>query len=129
MSPITISVECSAGTDLRMVAMPAMLDLAQRTGCRIELKANDTVFWVRPEDSYTALIHAFDRLYPKSRYVSTGISRSVPRPPKEPKLDSEPAETVDAFKERVLTFLRKQSSGNLFNALEQAAIAIETGQF
>lgn len=75
---LTIQAEASAGKDLK-VAMVEMLDLARRLGVRVELKGNETTFWVTPDDTREGVEDAFDRLYPASRLVASWISEPVRR--------------------------------------------------
>ena len=80
---LMIKAEGSAGQSLRDDMIPQMVRLAYSTGCGVEVRANDTVFWVYPSDTVADMQAAYDRLYPESRYVSTGISRPAPRKPAE----------------------------------------------
>lgn len=70
---LTITAEGTAGMDLRESLLPDMLALAQRTGAAVEVRANDTLFRVRPTDDIEDLKGAYDRLYPESRVVTTGM--------------------------------------------------------
>ena len=80
---LTIKVEGFAGCDLKE-AMVDMIRVAQVTGCRAELRANETVFWVVPSDTEEEIRAAFDRLYPLSAYVATHIQLPVRRFRKNP---------------------------------------------
>lgn len=76
-SGLMLKVEGMAGANLGDL-MVDMLDLARRTGCMVEMKANDITFWVYPDDVEADIRAAFDRLYPTSRYVSTRTRAPVP---------------------------------------------------
>lgn len=76
---LTLKAEASAGVDLRDSMLPDALDLARRTGARIEIEGNDTLFWIMPDDTLAGLQDAFDRLYPASRYVAAHIRQAAPR--------------------------------------------------
>lgn len=76
---LTIKAEGTAGMDLREAMLPEMLALAQRTGAAVEVRANDTLFRVRPTDDMEDLRGAYDRLYPDSRMVTTGMVKPWPR--------------------------------------------------
>lgn len=77
---LTLKAEASAGCSLRDEMIPEMIDLARRTGCRIEVSGNETLFWAMPDDTVADLQAAFDRLYPTSRLVSVLVRQPVPRP-------------------------------------------------
>ena len=70
-----LKVEAMVGMSLRDDLMPQMLSLAQRTNCRIECRANDTEIWVYPTDTVDGLRDAFDRLYPRSRLITTSMKQ------------------------------------------------------
>jgi hypothetical protein len=76
---LTLKADADAGCGLRDEMIPQMIDLARRTGCRIEIKGNETTFWAHPADSVEALQAAYDRLYPQSAYVSVRIAQPAPR--------------------------------------------------
>lgn len=78
---LTIKAESSAGTHLRDGLLPDMAALARVTNCAVEVQANDTLFIAYPSDSVGALKEAFDRLYPKSRMVMTGMTKPFLREP------------------------------------------------
>jgi hypothetical protein len=78
---LMIKAEASAGTDLRESMIPDMVALAARTGARVEVRGNETVFWADPGDTVDAMQAAYDRLYPASRYVATFIKQVAPRRP------------------------------------------------
>ena len=80
---LMLKAEGSAGQSLRDDMIPSMVDLAHRTGCGVEVWANDTVFWAYPSDTVAEMKAAYDRLYPESPYVSTGVVNPVPRKPAE----------------------------------------------
>lgn len=80
---LRIKVEAEPGNNLRDV-MVEMADLASRVGVRLELRANDTVFWVDPDDTADGVRAAFDRLYPTSKYVASWIKHGAPRSPGKP---------------------------------------------
>lgn len=75
---LTIKVETPFGSDLRE-AMYEMLDLAERTNCRVMLTGNETTFVVKPGDTLDQINSAFERLYPASKFVATHITTPVPR--------------------------------------------------
>ena len=76
---LTIKAEGSAGCSLRDDMMPEMLKLAHRTGCAVEVEANDTKFIVYPKDTTQSINDAYDRLYPESRMVMSGMVKPWPR--------------------------------------------------
>lgn len=78
---LTIKAEAPLGCGIREDVMPAMREMAVRTGARIEVEANDTKFWAYPWDSLADLQDAVDRLYPESRIVAAHLVRPVPRVP------------------------------------------------
>lgn len=78
---LTIKAEGSAGMDLRDQMLPEMLLAAKATGCRIQVEANETTFWVHPTDTLATLWEAFDRLYPSSKLVFAGMAAPWPRHP------------------------------------------------
>jgi hypothetical protein len=77
---LTLKAEASAGISLRDDMLPDMLDLARRTGCRIEVQGNETTFWAMPDDTLAGLVEAFDRLYPASWLVATSLKSAVVSP-------------------------------------------------
>jgi len=74
---LMIKAEGFAGQNLRDDMIPNMVDLARRTGCSVEVRANETVFWAYPDDTVKDMQEAYDRLYLKSKYVSS----QMPTPP------------------------------------------------
>lgn len=75
---LRLIVHAEAGASLRN-AMADMVAVATRTGCMIEMKGNETTFWVEPGDTLPEVLRAFDRLYPQSTYVATWIKQPAPR--------------------------------------------------
>lgn len=76
---LMIEAKGSAGQSLRDDIIPDMVRLAQRTQCSVEVNANDTIFWAYPRDTIEEMQAAYDRLYPESRYVSTGMATAASR--------------------------------------------------
>ena len=76
---LTIKAEGSAGMSLRDQMLPEMLVLAKVTNCAVEVKANETVFVVFPNDTCDSILSAYDRLYPDSRMVMSGMMKPWPR--------------------------------------------------
>jgi len=74
---LTIKAHGSPGMDLREQMLPEMLSLAKATGCRVEVSANETLFWAHPTDFLPDLQGAYDRLYPDSRIVAVQIASPV----------------------------------------------------
>lgn len=85
---LMIKAEASAGQSLRNDMIPDMVALAQRTGCSVAVRDNDTLFWAYPSDHVAEMQAAYDRLYPLSRYVSTGIRQPALRMPASPAVGS-----------------------------------------
>lgn len=88
---LTIKVDADPGTFLGD-AMVEMLDVAQRTECRVEMKANGVTFSVRPDDTADQLRDCYRRLYAEARPASRLVATHVPRPLRDP----EPA-TLDTI--------------------------------
>lgn len=74
---LMIKAEGQAGQSIRDDMLPSMVDLAHRTGCGVEVRANDRLFWVYPYDTVEGMQAAYDRLYMKAKYVSS----RMPTPP------------------------------------------------
>jgi hypothetical protein len=72
---LSIEIAAPLGADLRRVFAVDMLDLADRMGCQVTLRANETTFMVNPGDSPVALIDAFDTFYTLCEYLSAGTDR------------------------------------------------------
>lgn len=85
---LMIKAEGSPGRSLRDDLIPDMVRLAQRTQCGIEVRANDTIFWAYPRDTIEEMQAAYDRLYPQSRYVGTGMAKPALRTPVAPSSES-----------------------------------------
>lgn len=75
---LTLKISANAGANLRETMME-MVALAQRVQIRVELQANDTIFWVDPSDNNATVVLAYQRLYPDSRYVASWIPYPVSR--------------------------------------------------
>jgi hypothetical protein len=74
---LTLTVEAAPGMDLKE-AMALMVDVARRTGCRVQMDGNGTRFWVVPDDTVEMVEAAFDRCYLNGKglqrqYVATHL--------------------------------------------------------
>lgn len=78
---LTIKAEADAGMHLEDVCIP-MVELAKRTGCRVELKANGITIWANPDDDWWELRNAFRRLYPAEKFISVNIANLQAARPK-----------------------------------------------
>lgn len=82
---LTIKAEGMAGDNIRETIIPDMISLSQKTGCYVEVKANGTRFRFSYRDTIESAQDAFDRLYPESQLVMTGMTRPFPKEPTAPK--------------------------------------------
>lgn len=80
---LTIKVDADPGTFLGD-AIIEMLDVARRTDCRVEMKANGVTFSVRPDDTADQLRDCYRRLYAEARPASKLVATHVLRPLRDP---------------------------------------------
>lgn len=76
---LTIKVDADPGTFLGD-AFIEMLDVARRTGCRVDMKGNGVTFSVRPDDTVDQLRDCYRRLYAEARPASELVATHVIRP-------------------------------------------------